>query len=74
MAIWWISEAVPIQWTACLPLVVLPFSGVHGEGLAANLRGALLPYVDPYIFLFLGGMGIAGPCSSGISTAASRWR
>jgi sodium-dependent dicarboxylate transporter 2/3/5 len=59
MAIWWISEAVPIQWTACLPLVVLPFSGVHGEGLAANLRGALLPYVDPYIFLFLGGMGIA---------------
>ena len=59
MAIWWISEAVPIQWTACLPLAVLPFSGIHGDGLGANLRGALLPYVDPYIFLFLGGMGIA---------------
>jgi sodium-dependent dicarboxylate transporter 2/3/5 len=59
MAIWWIGEAVPIHWTACLPLLVLPFSGVHGEGVAANLGGAFLPYVDPYIFLFLGGMGIA---------------
>jgi sodium-dependent dicarboxylate transporter 2/3/5 len=59
MAIWWITEAVPIQWTACLPLVVLPWTHVHGESLGANLRGALLPYVDPYIFLFLGGMGIA---------------
>jgi sodium-dependent dicarboxylate transporter 2/3/5 len=59
MAIWWIGEAVPIHFTACLPLLVLPFSGVHGAGVAANLRGAFLPYVDPYIFLFLGGMGIA---------------
>ena len=59
MAAWWISEAVRIEWTACLPLVVLPWSSVHGDGFAANLRGALLPYIDPYIFLFLGGMGIA---------------
>jgi sodium-dependent dicarboxylate transporter 2/3/5 len=59
MAVWWISEAVPIQWTACLPLLVLPVTNVHGEGFVANLRGALLPYVDPYIFLMLGGMGIA---------------
>jgi sodium-dependent dicarboxylate transporter 2/3/5 len=59
MAIWWIGEAVPIHWTACLPLGVLPFSGVYGDGVAANLAGAALPYVDPYIFLFLGGMGIA---------------
>ena len=59
MAVWWISEAAPIEWTACLPLLVLPFSSVHGEGVAPTLRGALLPYLDPYIFLFLGGMGIA---------------
>ncbi len=59
MAIWWISEAVPIQWTACVPLLVLPLSNVYGDGFGANLSGALLPYVDPYIFLFLGGMGIA---------------
>lgn len=59
MAIWWITEAVPIQWTACLPLLVLPWTRTYGDGVGANLRGALLPYVDPYIFLFLGGMGIA---------------
>jgi sodium-dependent dicarboxylate transporter 2/3/5 len=59
MAIWWISEALPIQWTACLPLLVLPFSGIFGEGVAAGVQGALLPYLNPYIFLFLGGMGIA---------------
>jgi sodium-dependent dicarboxylate transporter 2/3/5 len=59
MAIWWISEALPIHWTACLPLLVLPWSGIHGDGVAAGAWGALVPYVNPYIFLFLGGMGIA---------------
>lgn len=59
MATWWISEALPIHWTACLPLLVLPFSQIHGEGFGANALGALLPYLNPYIFLFLGGMGIA---------------
>ena len=59
MATWWITEALPISWTACVPLVVLPFASVYGDGFAANLWGALVPYVDPYIFLFLGGMGIA---------------
>ncbi|MEN8159107.1 MAG: SLC13 family permease [Myxococcota bacterium] len=59
MAIWWITEALPIHWSACVPLVVLPFSGIHGDGFGKNLRGALLPYTNPYIFLFLGGMGIA---------------
>src|SRR5262245_31766302 len=59
MATWWITEALPIAWTACVPLLVLPFASVYGEGIAANLLGAVAPYVDPYIFLFLGGMGIA---------------
>jgi solute carrier family 13 (sodium-dependent dicarboxylate transporter), member 2/3/5 len=59
MATWWITEALPIAWTACVPLLVLPFSSVYGDGFAANLSGAFAPYVDPYIFLFLGGMGIA---------------
>src|SRR6185436_18759520 len=31
---------------------------LHG-GVAANARAAALPYVDPYIFLFAGGMAIA---------------
>jgi sodium-dependent dicarboxylate transporter 2/3/5 len=59
MAIWWIGEAVPLWLTALIPLAVYPLSRVHGDGRAANLLGALAPYFDPYIFLFLGGMGIA---------------
>ncbi len=59
MAFWWISEALPMYWTACLPLLVVPLSGIHGESLFANWTRALLPYLDPYVFLFLGGMGIA---------------
>ena len=59
MAFWWISEALPMYWTACLPLLIVPLSGIHGDGLFANATRALLPYLDPYVFLFLGGMGIA---------------
>src|SRR5262245_48911398 len=46
MATWWITEAVPIHWTACLPVLVLPFTSVYGEGWGANLVGALTPFVD----------------------------
>lgn len=56
MAIWWLTEAIPIYWTACVPLVLFPLFGVFGED---NVRRSVLPYVDPYIFLFAGGMGIA---------------
>ncbi len=56
MAIWWLTEAIPIYWTACMPLVLFPLFGVFGE---ANVRQSVLPYLDPYIFLFAGGMGIA---------------
>jgi sodium-dependent dicarboxylate transporter 2/3/5 len=56
MAIWWLTEAVPIYWTACMPLVLFPLFRVFGEN---NIRQAVLPYVDPYIFLFAGGMAIA---------------
>ncbi len=59
MAFWWISEAVPMGWTACVPLLVVPLSNLHGEGFAPNAKSAVLPYLDPYVFLFLGGMGIA---------------
>jgi sodium-dependent dicarboxylate transporter 2/3/5 len=59
MAIWWLSDAVRMELVACVPLAVYPFSGVHGEGFTANFLGAALPYLDPYIFLFLGGMCIA---------------
>ncbi len=59
MAIWWLTEALPIYATACVPMVLFPLLGVFGEGLGKNLRESFLPYADPYIFLFAGGMGIA---------------
>ena len=59
MAIWWLTEALPIYVTACVPLVLFPLTGVFGGGLGGNVRQSVLPYLDPYIFLFAGGMGIA---------------
>ena len=59
MAIWWLTEAIPIYWTACVPLVAFPLLGVFGRGLLGDARAAFVPYLDPYIFLFAGGMAIA---------------
>ena len=59
MAIWWLSEALPIHWTACLPLVLYPALGVYGGSTGADLRDTALSYVDTYIFLYAGGMCIA---------------
>ncbi len=59
MAMWWITETLPIALTALVPLVCFPLTGVFGRGLAGDLAAAALPYVDAYIFLFLGGMAIA---------------
>ena len=59
MAIWWLTEAIPIYLTACMPLILFPLFGVFGPGLGQNVQKSAQPYVDPYIFLFAGGMGIA---------------
>jgi sodium-dependent dicarboxylate transporter 2/3/5 len=59
MATWWLSEALPIHWTACVPLLVYPWSRVFAPEPLANALGVVLPYLNPYIFLFLGGMCIA---------------
>lgn len=58
MVLWWFTEAVPIAVTACLPIVLFPALGVFGRGIMGDTRLALEPYVDAYIFLFLGGMVI----------------
>lgn len=60
MAIWWITEVLPIHYTACLPLILFPLTGVFAPDLGANLKKSATPYFDPYIFLFAGGMCIAG--------------
>jgi sodium-dependent dicarboxylate transporter 2/3/5 len=59
MAIWWLTEALPIYWTACLPVVAFPLLGIFPGGPLAGLSPTVAPYVDPYIWLFAGGMAIA---------------
>jgi sodium-dependent dicarboxylate transporter 2/3/5 len=58
MAIWWFTEAIPIAATACVPLLLFPLFGVFGEGVVSNVKRSASPFVDAYIFLFLGGMVI----------------
>ncbi len=53
MALWWLTEVVPLWATALLPLLVLPAAG------AASLPAAVRPYLHPLIFLFLGGFILA---------------
>ncbi|MBN1240521.1 MAG: DASS family sodium-coupled anion symporter [Gammaproteobacteria bacterium] len=53
LAIFWLSEAIPIAATALLPLVLFPTLGVAPIGDVAP------PYANPLIFLFLGGFLIA---------------
>ena len=53
MAIWWMTEAIPISATALLPLALFPLLGI------ADIRATAAPYANPLIFLFLGGFLIA---------------
>lgn len=53
MAIWWISEAIPLAATALIPVVAFPALGVMQVGDVTQAYGHHL------IFLFLGGFFIA---------------
>jgi sodium-dependent dicarboxylate transporter 2/3/5 len=53
LAIFWLSEAVPISVTALLPIVLFPTLGV------SSVAATTTPYADPIVFLFLGGFIIA---------------
>jgi sodium-dependent dicarboxylate transporter 2/3/5 len=59
MAVWWISEAIPIAATALLPIFVFPLLGI------SSTRDACAPYADPTNLFFLGGLMIAA--------AVERW-
>ncbi len=49
MAIWWLTEALPIAATALLPIALFPLlAGLPIQTVTA-------PYANPLIFLFLGG-------------------
>ena len=49
MAVWWLSEAIPVYATALLPLALFPITGI------ASGKAAAAPYGHPLIFLFMGG-------------------
>lgn len=59
MALWWITEPVPIPVTALLPIVIVPLISLDSIG---NITA---PYAHPLIFLFLGGFML--------SIAMERW-
>ncbi|NQV02376.1 MAG: anion permease, partial [Bacteroidia bacterium] len=53
MAIWWISEVVPLAITSLLPVVLFPLLGVmDGKSVSAT-------YFNHVIFLFIGGFIVA---------------
>ncbi|RMG14380.1 MAG: SLC13/DASS family transporter [Deltaproteobacteria bacterium] len=52
MALWWLTEVVPVAATALLPMAVLPLAGLSPRTVAAQ-------YAHPLIFLFLGGFLLA---------------
>lgn len=53
MAIWWISECLPLAVTALLPIAVFPALG------ATSAREATAPFANEVVFLYLGGFLLA---------------
>jgi len=53
IAIWWLTEAVPIPATSILPLILFPLTGTMEFGKTAT------GYADSIVFLFLGGFMLA---------------
>jgi len=53
MAIWWVTEAIPIPATALLPIVLFPILEV------GSVADATQPFANPLIYLFMGGFIIA---------------
>lgn len=53
IAIWWVTEAVPIAVTALLPIILFPITG------ALELSVTTASYGHKYIFLYVGGFMIA---------------
>ncbi|RFB04477.1 SLC13 family permease [Parvularcula marina] len=60
MAVWWVTEAIPIPVTSLLPMVVLPVAGV------LSIRDAAVQYMHPVVVLLMGGFIVA--------KAIEKWR
>ncbi|HEX6059793.1 MAG TPA: DASS family sodium-coupled anion symporter [Gemmatimonadaceae bacterium] len=53
MALWWITEPVPLAATSLLPIALFPLLGI------ASVRDAAAPYANELVFLFLAGFLLA---------------
>jgi sodium-dependent dicarboxylate transporter 2/3/5 len=53
MAVWWMTEAIPLAATSLLPIVLFPLL------TARPVAESTAPYANPIVFLFLGGFLIA---------------
>lgn len=53
IAVWWMTDAIPIPITSLLPIILFPTLGV------ADIVETTAPYANPVVFLFLGGFLIA---------------
>lgn len=53
MALWWVTEVVPIAVTALLPIVLFPLTG------AVPIETTTAAYGHKYVFLYLGGFMLA---------------
>jgi sodium-dependent dicarboxylate transporter 2/3/5 len=53
IAIWWVTEAVPIPVTSLLPILLFPALKL------VSMKEALAGYADPTVYLFLGGFVVA---------------
>ncbi|MEZ4701008.1 MAG: DASS family sodium-coupled anion symporter [Rhodothermales bacterium] len=60
IAVWWITEAVPIAVTSLLPIVLFPLTG------SLSLSATTAAFGDKFVFLYVGGFIIA--------IAIERWR
>ncbi|MEZ4825173.1 MAG: DASS family sodium-coupled anion symporter [Bacteroidia bacterium] len=53
IAVWWVTEAIPIEATSLLPILLFPATGALPAGQTASA------YAHPLVFLYLGGFVIA---------------
>lgn len=53
IALWWVTEAIPIGVTALLPIILFPMTG------AVDLSTTTASYGHKYIFLYMGGFMLA---------------
>lgn len=53
IAVWWVTEAVPLPVTSLLPIILFPLLGI------LNLSTTTSSYGDPIVFLYIGGFLLA---------------